>query len=84
MPVRARLRAAFQRRATDDSTAEVPVAATTAGKPEVSPEAGRGAEDAVANPEDEIPAEDAQRGVHEVEAVTLTWSKASLIAVFIK
>lgn len=29
------------------------------------------------------PAEDAQRGVQMVEAVTLTWSKQSLIAVFI-
>ncbi|OAA65336.1 Major facilitator superfamily domain, general substrate transporter [Niveomyces insectorum RCEF 264] len=34
------------------------------------------------DPED-IPTEDAQRGVQEVEAVTLTWSKPSLIAVFI-
>ncbi|CAO3599335.1 unnamed protein product [Absidia cylindrospora] len=31
----------------------------------------------------ERPEEDAQRGVQEVEAVTLTWSKTTLIAVFI-
>jgi hypothetical protein len=30
------------------------------------------------------PDEDAQRGVRMVEAVTLTWSKRSLIAIFIK
>jgi hypothetical protein len=30
------------------------------------------------------PDEDAQRGVRMVEAVTLTWSKKALIAVFIK
>ncbi|KAL4972652.1 major facilitator superfamily domain-containing protein [Aspergillus desertorum] len=83
MPVRARLRAALGRRATDDTTTDIPVATTTAGKPESSPEAGQVAENAVADPEDEHPTEDAQRGVHDVEAVTLTWSKASLIAVFI-
>ncbi|KAK4517726.1 uncharacterized protein ATC70_001068 [Mucor velutinosus] len=35
------------------------------------------------NPKSEHPTEDAQKGVKEVEAVTLTWSKATLIAVFI-
>jgi hypothetical protein len=30
------------------------------------------------------PGEDLQRGVQRVEAVTLAWSKASLIAVFFK
>ncbi|KAI8641662.1 major facilitator superfamily domain-containing protein [Parasitella parasitica] len=34
-------------------------------------------------PKVELSAEDAQKGVKDVEAVTLTWSKASLIAVFI-
>lgn len=34
--------------------------------------------------EDHRPAEDAQAGVREVEGVTLTWSKKSLVAVFIK
>jgi hypothetical protein len=32
----------------------------------------------------EFPDEDLQRGVQAVEAVTLNWSKASLIAVFLK
>lgn len=32
---------------------------------------------------EELVSEDAQRGVQNVEAVTLTWSKNSLIAVFI-
>lgn len=32
----------------------------------------------------EMPSEETQRGVHNVEALTLTWSKRSLIAVFIK
>ena len=34
--------------------------------------------------ESELPGEDLQRGVQDVEAVTLSWSKASLIAVFLK
>tara|TARA_R110002060_G_scaffold36098_1_gene46990 strand:+ start:727 stop:990 length:264 start_codon:yes stop_codon:yes gene_type:complete len=33
---------------------------------------------------DVVPAEDAQRGVQQVEAVTLTWTKPYLIAVFFK
>lgn len=35
-------------------------------------------------PQGDRPSEDVQRGVQEVEAVTLTWSKPTLIAVFIK
>ncbi|KAL9538856.1 hypothetical protein MBANPS3_010625 [Mucor bainieri] len=35
------------------------------------------------DPKSERPTEDAQKGVKEVEAVTLTWSKTTLIAVFI-
>lgn len=38
----------------------------------------------VENPEkDLVPTEDAQRGVQQVEAVALTWTKPYLIAVFI-
>lgn len=32
----------------------------------------------------ELPSEDLQRGVRNVEAVTLTWSKTTLVAVFLK
>jgi hypothetical protein len=35
-------------------------------------------------PEDNAPTADAQDGVKEVEGVTLTWSKKTLIAVFCK
>lgn len=35
-------------------------------------------------PKIELPTEDAQKGVKDVEAVTLTWSKTTLIAVFAK
>ncbi|ORZ12414.1 major facilitator superfamily domain-containing protein [Absidia repens] len=34
-------------------------------------------------PQSELPSENVQRGVQDVEAVTLTWSKATLIAVFL-
>ncbi|KAK8126965.1 major facilitator superfamily domain-containing protein [Apiospora kogelbergensis] len=34
-------------------------------------------------PEPELPSEDAQQGVHDVEAVTLSWSRGTLIAVFL-
>ena len=36
----------------------------------------------VVDPEEALPAEDAQRGIQAVEATTLVWSKKSLIAVF--
>lgn len=34
-------------------------------------------------PKDLLPDHDAQRGIQQVEAVTLTWTKSNLIAVFI-
>ena len=42
------------------------------------------AESSSQQPEEELPTEDAQRGVKKAEAVTLTWSKTTLIAVFVK
>ena len=41
-------------------------------------------ESSSSSPEDAVPTEDAQAGVQEVEGMTLTWSKRSLIAVFAK
>lgn len=35
-------------------------------------------------PQPELPSEELQRGVQNVEAVTLTWSKTTLVAVFLK
>ncbi|KAL4875691.1 major facilitator superfamily domain-containing protein [Aspergillus karnatakaensis] len=81
MAVSNRLRTAFRRRATDETDA--PVAVTTAheNKADPSPEAGQVPEGA--KPQDAVPTPDTQRGVQDVEAVTLTWSKNTLIAVFI-
>lgn len=81
MPISARLRSAFQRRATEESVTPVAVNATES-KTDPSPEAGQPTE--MTNAEDRRPSEDAQQGVQDVEAVTLTWTKGTLIAVFVK
>ncbi|EXJ88098.1 hypothetical protein A1O1_05026 [Capronia coronata CBS 617.96] len=82
------------RRATTDTSSAVPVTELTtndkitevdapnAGAPEAQ---GEGDAENISDlkAEADLPADDAQRGVQNVEAVTLTWSKRSLIAVFI-
>ena len=82
MAVRSRLRAAFRRRNTDETEAPVAVTSEQQNKVDPSPEVGPAVD--LAAPEDVVPAEDAQRGVQDVEAVTLSWSKRSLIMVFVK
>lgn len=60
----------------------------TAGQIDITPAAAMSPADVDTDeppskdPED-VPTDDAQRGIQDVEAVTLTWSKPSLIAVFI-
>lgn len=49
----------------------------------ISPQVGHDEPEAEHPEKDLVPTEDAQRGVQQVEAVTLTWSKPYLIAVFI-
>jgi hypothetical protein len=86
------LRAAFRRQQIDDvdnsmqmdrtksaTVTDVPVAERDA-------EAGHGSTSGVVDGTrgEERVSEDAQRGVQHVEAVTLTWSKKTLIAVFFK
>lgn len=84
MAVFPKLRDAFRRTATDDD-AVTPVAVSMVEDNEKGPvtddtAASNGSDE----PQAELPSEDAQRGVKEVEAVTLTWSKKTLIAVFLK
>ncbi|KAL4922073.1 major facilitator superfamily-domain-containing protein [Aspergillus aurantiobrunneus] len=82
MAVSSRLRSAFRRRTTDDDVSPVAVTEPQVNKTDVP--LGPVAQNTTgANPEEEVPAEHTQRGVHDVEAVTLTWTKASLIAVFV-
>jgi hypothetical protein len=80
MAVFARLRAMFRLSADNNEQSVDPL--------ENSPEEQKGSS-ASANKIDEesraeLPSQDIQRGVQDVEAVTLSWSKASLIAVFAK
>ncbi|KAL2812313.1 major facilitator superfamily domain-containing protein [Aspergillus granulosus] len=84
MAVRARLRAAFRRRGTDESVAPEAVTTEQSLKTDASPEESGavGAQSGEATEPQDVH-ENQQRGVHDVEAVTLTWSKWSLIAVFI-
>ncbi|KAL4804591.1 major facilitator superfamily-domain-containing protein [Aspergillus unguis] len=80
MPIRARLRSAFRRQNTQESVTPVAVDTTQESKTDPSPESGND----LVNPEDAaVPTEDAQRGVQDVEAVTMTWTKGTLIAVFV-
>jgi len=86
MPSFAKLRPGFRRSTTEgppaasnelsDVVVEEPKRDTTLDGPVVESELGP-------SPADR-PSQDAQRGVQEVEAVTLTWSKTTLIAVFLK
>ncbi|KAL3476657.1 major facilitator superfamily-domain-containing protein [Aspergillus californicus] len=81
MALKSRLRSTFRRRETDD-TDTVAVSTPQNTKADVPLESGpQDAENT--DPQAELPAENTQRGVHDVEAVTLSWSKATLIAVFI-
>ncbi len=58
----------------------------SAAVPDVEGEKGVVTDDVAAadSIEDLRPGDDLQRGVQQVEAVTLSWSKATLIGVFIK
>lgn len=75
----------FGRTTTNDEV--TPVAMTTVEGDKKDPAIGSpddtAADQSNEKPPLELPSQDAQRGVQNVEAVTLTWSKNSLIAVFI-
>jgi len=79
-----RFRPGFRRTSTDlnDKSTTTKDSSSAEKAPETSTEAAV-AEDSNAATSD-LPNEEAQRGVRMVEAVTLTWSKRALIAIFIK
>ncbi|KAF7595471.1 hypothetical protein BBP40_005807 [Aspergillus hancockii] len=81
MAVLSRFRASFRR-----STGETPVTSVDVNMVEKNHEASATDPATATNgrvePQEEVPTEDTQHGVKHVEAVTLTWSKTSLIAVF--
>lgn len=75
----------FRRTTTDDTINQVATAPAEESKTDpTTVESGTADKEAVDPQSEELPGEDLQRGVHDVEAVTLSWSKVSLIAVFIK
>ncbi|KAL5356259.1 siderophore iron transporter mirB [Aspergillus floccosus] len=78
MAVSTRLRTAFRRRTANSDVASV-TRSTVGENKHAEAALNSGPEEA----QPEVPEEEVQRGVHDVEAVTLTWSKASLIAAFI-
>lgn len=73
-------RNAFRRQTTDNAVTQVDMnmAEDRKGDP------GAAAENNGIGNEMETPKEDLQRGVQDIEAMTATWSKWALIAVFIK
>lgn len=87
MALNSKIKSVFGRPATDDEADSVAVN-TIVDEKQNGNEKGRedpaigttGSDDL----QGELPSEDAQRGVHDVEAVTLTWTKTTLVAVFLK
>lgn len=88
-----RFRPGFRRAAIENEAQSVAIAGAPASSNEKNPTTGiddvftpnngqidPASEDAE---KDVLPTEDAQRGVQEVEAVTLTWTKPYLVSVFI-
>lgn len=76
-----RLRSAFRRSSTQESV--TPVAVSTVSEKNEIPNDAEAARPATAeNPV--VPTEDVQQGVKDVEAVTLSWTKSTLILVFVK
>ena len=81
MPSFPKLRPTFRRAATDAVTAPTDTIEVTEQSKDGEVEGQR---DEIAEWKAQQPNEDAQRGVRMVEGITLTWSKGSLIAIFIK
>ncbi|OBT76983.1 hypothetical protein VF21_04156 [Pseudogymnoascus sp. 05NY08] len=97
MALFSKIQSVFGRRATDDGVDSVPVELVGEKKDAVrqdpvsegneknseDPAIGTTGTDSNDEQQDQLPAQDAQRGVHDVEAVTLTWTKTTLVAVFL-
>jgi hypothetical protein len=74
----------FRRTTTDDTINQVATAPVEENKTDPATVETGPASKETGDLQEELPGEDLQRGVQDVEAVTLSWSKASLIAVFAK
>lgn len=78
----ARFRSTFRRSSTQEIVTPTTVNADEETKRDLATETVIPANASDENPE--APTEDTQRGVRDVEAITLSWSKTMLIAVFVK
>lgn len=74
----------FRRTTTDDTINQVATAPVEENKTDPATVETGPASKETRDLQEELPGEDLQRGVQDVEAVTLSWSKASLVAVFAK
>jgi hypothetical protein len=84
MTVIPRLRAGFRRSTAEEAATDIAVHTLEENKNAIGvSDAAVRENDADLKPWPELPSGDAQQGVKTIEAVTLTWSKASLIAVFL-
>ncbi|KAK4093834.1 hypothetical protein Purlil1_2168 [Purpureocillium lilacinum] len=77
-----KFRPGFRRAATDAAPEPVVIQELTKDENGDAVETQNGATGPNGEPLEVVPSEDAQRGVRDVEAVTLTWSKKTLAAVF--
>lgn len=76
----------FRRQATEESVSQVDVTTTEDNKQYI-PTDGVAAENNGTVSADQLvetPEEELHRGVHDIEAMTKSWSKGALIAVFMK
>lgn len=78
-----KLRPRFLRQAVEEPDSTLPTTDVALGEDKTAAATSSTQDPASLNKDPELPTEDAQRGVQQVEAVTLTWSKKSLVAVFI-
>lgn len=87
MAVLPKFRPGFRRTTTDDVAGSVAMSPMTENEKHPATSSAEGPPTSNGDteaPAAELPTEDAQRGVQNVEAITLTWSKKALVAIFIK
>ncbi len=79
-------RTLFRRQATADTVAQVDMTSTEESKHDIPADGVAAEGNGVASQDQPVgtPEEELHRGVQDIEAMTQTWSKAALIAVFVK
>jgi hypothetical protein len=76
----------FRRQATGDSVSQVDVTTAEDSKRDIPADGVAAENNGVVSADQpvETPEEELHRGVHDIEAMTKSWSKGALIAVFLK